>query len=489
MIAGNCTTVSCNHQQLRFLELREKRMKRAIIIFVGVAALAVLVFFGYQRWTAAQASQGSQFQTVAVTRGNLTASVGGTGTVQANQTAVIAWQLTGRVSDVRVAVGENVETGSVLSMLDEKSLPQSVILARADLITAQRNLDQLLNSDVARAQANQALILAQKEFDDAMKKRESKNYDRATKATIDEARANLVIAEDGVKRATELYDRVDGRLDDDPVKAEGFSQLAAARKVRDRARANLNYLLGTPDDLEVAEADARVTLAEANLKDAEREWARLQDGADPKDVEAARSRISALEATLGQVQLEAPFAGTITEVDIKSGDQAAPGNPVFRLDDLSRLLVQVQITEVDINRIQVDHGAIMSFDAIPDKDYSGKVVEVARIGTINQGVVNFTITIELDNFDGAVRPGMTAAVNIVTDLLEDVLLIPNRAVRLREGNRIVYVLRDSVPEIVEVELGLSSDTQSQLVSGDIREGDLLVLNPPVQFQPPGGRFN
>jgi HlyD family secretion protein len=365
-----------------------------------------------------------------------------------------------------------------------------VILARADLITAQRNLDQLLNSDVARAQANQALVMAQKEFDDAMTKRESKNYSRASKATIDEARANLVIAEDGVKRATELYDQVDGRQDDDPVKAEAFSQLAAARKVRDRSRANLNYLLSIPNDLELAEADARLELAEASLKDAERELARLEDGADPDDVEAAKSRIAALEATLDQVRLEAPFTGTITEVGIKTGDQAAPGNPAFRLDDLSHLLVEVQITEVDINRIRVDQGAIMSFDAILDKEYSGKVVEVARVGTINQGVVNFAITIELENFDGAVRPGMTAAVNIVTDLLEDVLLIPNRAVRLREGNRIVYVLRDNVPVIVEVELGLSSDTQSELVSGDVREGDLLVLNPPVQFQPGGGRpFN
>jgi HlyD family secretion protein len=461
-------------------------MKRAIVIVIVVAVLGAGAFFGYQRYTAAQAAQASQFQTVQVDRGNLTASIGGTGIVKANQTTLLTWQLTGRVADVQAAVGDPIEAGQVLAVLDEKTLPQSVILARADLVTARRNLDQLLNSEVARAQANQNLVLAQKEYDDALTKRESKNYSRATTATIDEARAALVVAEEGVKRATELYDRVDDRPEDDAVRAEAFSQVAGARRNRDRALANLNWMLGRPDDLELAEADARVQLAEATLNDAQREWDRLQNGADPDDVEAARARIAALEATIDQLMIEAPFGGTITEVSIKPGDQVAPGSPAFRLDDLSRLLVDVQITEVDINRIRVGQPAVMSFDAILDKDYAGSVIEVARVGIANQGVVNFTITIELEDFDGAVRPGMTAAVNIITDTLNDVVLVPNRAVRLRDGQRVVYVLRNGVPEIVEIELGLTSDTLSELVGGDVSVGDLLVLNPPVQFQPGGG---
>lgn len=183
--------------------------------------------------------------------------------------------------------------------------------------------------------------------------------------------------------------------------------------------------------------------------------------------------------------MEAPFAGTITEVSDKVGDQVSPGLPAFRIDDLSRLLVDVQITEVDINRIRVGQPAMMTFDAIPDREYSGKIIEVARVGIPSAGLVNFQVTIELENMDGAVRPGMTAAVNIITDLVEDVLLVPNRAVRLREGQRVVYVLRDGEPVLTEIQLGLTSDTQSELLGGDVKEGDLLVLNPPVQFQPGG----
>jgi HlyD family secretion protein len=132
---------------------------------------------------------------------------------------------------------------------------------------------------------------------------------------------------------------------------------------------------------------------------------------------------------------------------------------------------------------------MMTFDAIPEKEYSGRVVEVASIGSAMQGVVNFTVTIELGNPDTSVRPGMTAAVNIVTDLVEGVLVVPNRAVRLIQGQRVVYVLREDnpVPQMVEVELGLTSDTVSELVGGDVREGDVLVLNPPTNpFQPGGG---
>jgi len=82
---------------------------------------------------------------------------------------------------------------------------------------------------------------------------------------------------------------------------------------------------------------------------------------------------------------------------------------------------------------------------------------------------------------------MTSAVNIVTDLVENVLVVPNRAVRLRDGKRVVFVLRDGVPVMTEVQLGLTSDIQSELVGGDVKEGDLLVLNPPAQqFQGGGG---
>jgi HlyD family secretion protein len=83
---------------------------------------------------------------------------------------------------------------------------------------------------------------------------------------------------------------------------------------------------------------------------------------------------------------------------------------------------------------------------------------------------------------------MTSAVNIIVKQLEGVITIPNRAIRIRDGKRVVYRLVEGVPEIVEVELGSSSETISEIVSDNIYIGDLIILNPPADMQMgPSGR--
>jgi HlyD family secretion protein len=456
-------------------------MKRTIITLVIIAVLAVAGFLGYRAWQGARAAVASSFQTVDVARGDLTALVGATGTVRANQSGVISWATTGRIGAIHVAVGETVKAGQLLAELDPKSLSQSVILAQSDLVTARRDLADLQDSEVASAKAKQALVAAQKELDDATTDRASLNYKRASQDTIDAAHADLVLAQNEVDDAQEFYDQVKNRSEGDELRAQALSNLANAKKKRDNKQANYNYLVSGPDPLDVAEADARLEVAQASLEDAQREYDRLINGTDPEDIQAAQARVTSIEATIDLANLEAPFAGTITESQSKLGDEVSPGSVSFRIDDLSHLLVDVEITEVDINRIQVGQAAAFTFDAIQNKTYNGKVVEVARVGESVQGVVNFTVTIELTDADEQVLPGMTAAVNIVTDQLHDVLLVPNRAVRLRDGQRVVYMLENGLPQAVDITLGLTSDQYSEALSG-VSEGDVLVLNPPVELQ-------
>ena len=80
---------------------------------------------------------------------------------------------------------------------------------------------------------------------------------------------------------------------------------------------------------------------------------------------------------------------------------------------------------------------------------------------------------------------MTAAVNIVVSQLEDVLLVPNRAVRALEGVRVVYILKDGVLYPVEITLGASSETMSEVIAGELKAGDQIVLNPPTVFEQNG----
>jgi HlyD family secretion protein len=97
------------------------------------------------------------------------------------------------------------------------------------------------------------------------------------------------------------------------------------------------------------------------------------------------------------------------------------------------------------------------------------------------GLVNFTVTVELLDADQDIRPGMTAAANIIIEQIPDALLVPNRAVRLRNGQRVVYVLKNNIPTPVNITIGASSDNFSEILEGDLVEGDILVLNPPTEL--------
>ena len=439
-------------------------MKRALIIILLIGVLGVGGFFVYTNFQKAQAANQNNFQTVTLTNGDLTATVGATGTVRANQSTTVNWQTSGRIGKVNVKVGDQVTVNQVLAELDPTTLSQNIILARSDLVTAQRNLNDLKDSTVAKSQAEKALADAQKALDDAKADRFRKNLARVSQATINSAEADLTIAKDSLKRAQDNYDKYDHLAEDNILRATAFNRLAAAQQKVDQAQWNLDWMLSTPNAVEIAQADAAIAVAQSKLDDAQREWDRLKDGPDPADLAAAQAKIDSIQATLELPKIKAPMNGTVSDVNAMVGDQVNAGTVSFRIDDLSRRLVDVEITEVDINRVKVGQPAKLSFDAISGKEYAGKVIEVANFGETQQGVVNFTVTVELTDPDPAIKPGMTAAVNITVEQLTNVLLVPNRAVRLRNGQRVVYVLRNNQSTVVDISIGATSDTNSEVIT-------------------------
>ncbi len=461
-------------------------MKKFILPILVIAALAAGAFF-YLNNQQAQAQAQSTYQTVKLTIGDLTATVGATGTVRTNQTTSVNWQTTGRIGKIRVKEGDKVTVNQVLAELDTNSLPQNLILARSDLVTAQRNLDNLKNSGTARAQAQETLAKAKQALKDAQDDRYRKNLARVTQPTIDQKNADMVIAQDSLKSAKENYAKFENRAENDVQRANAFSRLAQAQQKVDQIQYDLNYLTSGPNVNEVAQADAAILVAESKLADAQREWDRLKDGADPQDISAAQAKIDSIQATLSQTQIKAPINGTVTDVKSMVGDQVNTGTVSFRIDDLTRLLVDVPVAEVDINRIKLNQPAKLTFDAITGKEYAGKVVDISAFGTSAAGVVNFTVTVELTAMDEQVRAGMTAAVNLTVEQLTNVLVVPNRAVRLQNGKRIIYLLEAGTPKAVEITLGASADSNTQILRGEVKEGDEVVLNPPAAaFTPPTG---
>lgn len=389
-----------------------------------------------------QPDTASQFQTASIERGNLVATIGATGTVRAKQSATLIWQAAGTVDVVNAKVGDNVPANFVLAYLEKTSLPQSVILAEADLASAQQSLDDLTNSDTALAQATINLRDAQAVYDKAANWRKELNGKIHIKEII--------------------------------YKTFGNRKIPVLKEYRGYAGAEA-----------IAKADEDLALAKAKLDDAQREFDRLAGG-NLTEITAAQARVDAAQATLNLARVSAPFAATVTEANPLPGDQVSAGAAAFRLDDLTSLFVDVEVSEVDINSVAEGQPATLSFDAILDKDYHGEVVEVAKAGTNVNGVVNFKVTIELTDADADVKPGMTAAVNITVEEIDNVILVPNRAVRLLDGQRYVYLMVNGVPQKTEVSLGSSSDTMSVLAGGDVSEGDLIILNPPAEIAGPFG---
>lgn len=412
------------------------RFSRRTWIIIGVVAV-ILLFVAF---SSGGGEEAPLFETVAVENGNLQAFVGATGTVRARQSATLTWQTSGVIDSVNVEIGDVVTQDDVLASLVKSSLNQGVILAEADLIAAQKELENLLTSNTALLEAEQAV-------DDA---------------------------EEAYQKAYNWRVELNGKIDIKEYIQDQFGNL------------RLKEYRGYASEETIEQADRDLALAESRLDDARREYERLLQGEDSAEVAAARARVEAAQATLNQAYLVAPFAGTITQSQSITGDQVTAGESGFRIDDLSRLLVDVQVSEVDINNVEVGQDAVLTFDAILNEEYNGKVVQVGQSGETVQGVVSFTVTVELTDADELVKPGMTTAVNIVVEEVQDVLLIPNRAVRLIDGERVVYVLRDNQPLPITITLGASSDTFSELASGDIEEGDLIILNPPAQFGGPFG---
>jgi HlyD family secretion protein len=464
----------------------KNKSKRVVWIIVGVVVIAIVAFFVINRINARNAANAS-LQTQVLEKGNLTAIVGATGTVRANQSAMITWQTSGRIEQINHQIGDSVTAGQILAVLAESSLPQTVILAQADLVNAQRNLDNLINSNSSIAQAQLNLANAKENYDKVRWNQYIPGTARGTNQDqVDAARAAVTLALDKVDKAQTYYDRFIETPDSDPLKAGALSTLANAKINLDIAQKNLNFYLTSPNTQELSLSDAKIAVAKATFDDATREWERLKDGPDPADIAAAKARILAIEATIDMKNLTAPFTGIVTDTDAMIGDQVNPGTMGFRVDDLSHMLVDVDVPEVDINRIKVGQPVTLTFDAINASEYEGRVSEVARVGTVTAGAVNFKVTIEILLPDEQVLPGMTAAVNMVVSNISDALLVPNRAVRLVDGKRVVYLLKNGVQTKVEIEIGASSDTYSVVLAGDVKAGDTIILNPSLDFSAFGG---
>jgi HlyD family secretion protein len=445
------------------------------IVLLGVAAVTVWL-------TQSQTTTNPKFQTSTAALGSLTSSVGATGTVRAAQSATLVWNTSGRIENVYAALGARVNAGQPLADLAQDWLPQNLIIAQADLVTAIQSLDSLTQSNSVTASAMQKLSLANQNVKDAQDAYDSLTRKRVSDQLIQDTLDQITKAKKQLKQIEYIYNRFLGyknMADGRSAKAQMTINITNLKQNITSLTAKYVWYTSTATPIEIEKSQAALNLAIAAQKDAEREMERVKNGASPDDLAAARARVAAAQATINLSKIITPFNGTITKVPAQPGDRVSPGQVAFRLDDLTKLMVDMQISEVDINNITINQPVAITFDAIPNKVYNGEVTKVNQAAKAGQGGVNFGVTVMITDADELVKPGMTASVMITVKQVGDALLAPNKAVRMLDGQRVVYILKNNLPLPVNIRVGAIADNYSQIVGGDLKPGDLIIENPPA----------
>lgn len=378
---------------------------------------AGLVAAGYFGWAYFAQGSGYDYTTQKVTRGDLTVIVTATGTVQPISRVDVSTAISGIVRKVNVDYNSIVYRGDVLAELDADTLQAGVASARARQVVA--------NANVAKA-----------------------------KATADASIATY-------ERQSALFER--GVMSTQTLEDTHLAMAAAAAALK-------------AVEAEVLVADADLKLAETNL---------------------------------AKTQITSPIDGIVLTRDINEGSTLAASlaAPVlFSIaGDLKRMEVQVDVDEADIGNVAVDQPATFTVDAYPDRTFPAKITDIRFVSETINNVVTYKALLAVDNAELLLRPGMTATADIVVNTVRDALLAPNAALRyappaeessggglfsmfrppnrdsattadLPGGSRTLWVMRNKTPVEATVVTGATDGQNTQLVSGDLAEGDAVIVD-------------
>jgi RND family efflux transporter MFP subunit len=405
------------------------------------------------------------------------------------------------VKRLPVNIGSLVRKGQVIAELDDRETGSQVDQARANLAAARGRLAELeagyaaqvvqSKTDVERAEANLATTRARL----AQARTNLGTVPVEVAAQIEQAKAAVAQAEASQANAQVRYERMQNllaqdfvaRQDADNARTEyevAISQVRHAQAVLEAARANASQTEIKQQD--VAQAEEAVRQAESALRMAQANTAQVR--VKEQAIRTARAQAAQSEAALryAQTQLSytrivSPIDGVIASVSTQEGETIAAGltAPTFvTIIDLSKLQVDALVDETDIGRVQVGQSAIFTVDSFPDEEFEGTVTAIYPKAVIEQNVVNYDVVVTIANPRGLLRPDMTANVTIAVASRENVLAVPNKAVKREEGARVVYVVENGVPVRRRVKTGWKDSDYTEILSG-LKEGERVVVGEPT----------
>ncbi len=199
-----------------------------------------------------------------------------------------------------------------------------------------------------------------------------------------------------------------------------------------------------------------------------------------KNVDIAKADYQTQLANAAKRQVVSPIDGTVNAVNVKNGDalgkssSSSTSTAPIVVGDLKTLKAQVSVNEVDVSHVALGQKVTLTLDALDSVALTGKVEKIDALGTISQGVVSYNVTIDFDALNSSIKPDMSVTASIITEVKQDVIVVPNGAVKSSGGTSYVQVLNSGqTPENRDVEVGASNATSTEIMSG-ISVGDKVV---------------
>jgi HlyD family secretion protein len=483
-----------------------KFLKKKRNLWITVILVVVIVAVGY--FVFVRKNNSNSVQTGFVTKQNLEETVLSTGQVVSGTDLNLSFQGSGVVKKISVKEGDKVYKGQLLTYLDQSSALASLASAQGSLAQAQANYDKLINGatqndiQVLQDSVTAAKVNLNNTYNSAftiLNNSYTAIYNAYTTVTYLQNNYFTLSDQEGIRVQNNK-----NNINDNLTKAKFSVDQTGNTDSTDLAISNLfNYLSSTFNSLQIirdqcdsgiyyskisvtdkASIDTQktyITTAMSNistlqnniasykssLQTAEHNLSAKQDPPRQEDIDLAKAQVlsaqgqvSSVQATINNLIITAPISGTITQVDIKVGEQATPSKEVMVLQNINDLHVEADVSEANIATLQIGQSIDYTFDALgPDRHFEGNVLTINPASTVISGVVNYKVKGSLDNIPN-IKPGMTVNMTILVAKKDNVLAVPSTAVINKNNKQYVRVIDDPKNKTyheVEVQIGLQAD--------------------------------
>lgn len=473
--------------------------------------LLLLVFLlagGYIAYAkVSSSSKEVRYVTAPAQKGMITTDISANGNNTVGNSANVNPSISGTVTRLTVKPGDSVKKGQILFIIANDQLDinvsksyasylqsqQSLAAAPAQLLQAQLDYDnasQQAGVSAANLQAlEQKVIAAQAAVNTA-----SPAQIESAKAQLLQAQADLTKAQQQSQTSAENLAVLAQKID------AAQASVAAAQQNVNTSQADYQNQKAIADQRTVT-APIDGTITALNIQEGSIIGSSNQGSAGASNTASNQGSPGASSASAGGAAGAAGSSGptaalgssmSASSTSTTGQSNSAMSQPIPTIQDLGSLKATVQISEVDIPKVALGQKTTLTFDAVEGLTITGKVEKIDTAGTINSGVVTYGATIGFDTIDNRVRTGMSVSAYITTGVKQDVLIVPNSAVKTQGDKHYVEILENGVPRQQTVEVGLSNDTFTEVTSG-LKEGDNVVIqtinpdvNPSQTAQPTGG---